>query len=431
MNKNSLTTYASGIITFLVVAVFFIFSILAPFHQIFPKVNLYDIQLVGYFTAGIFLLDLLFKLFLLTDERMKIEFLPENDFTDYLKSYFLFDFMAIIPIAVFPDPSLWQLLPLIKIFSIFKKITFIRQTILKFTSGGVVLQFLFWFVQVTHWISCGWLKITGIVEQSSVATNYISALYWTTTTLTTVGYGDIVPATNIEKLYASAVMIVGVGFYGYLIGNVVSAITKRDPAHEKFIDNLDNLSAVVKHRNLPKNLATRIHQYFLYIWKYRLGINEDKFLERLPNGLKLEVLTFLKKDMIENIVLFKDASKEFLSEFADNLHELVITPDEFLFNEGNIGTRIFFVVKGQLSVLVDENKKEIAKIYSGDFFGEIALFKNKPRNASVKAITFCYLYYLEKTTFDNLIPKYPEIAKRIKQKVLEREKNMTDTSKEI
>ncbi len=426
MNRNNLITYASGFVTFLVVAVFFIFSILAPFHQIFPEVDVYDIKIMGYFIAGIFLIDLLFKLFLLTDERMKVEFLPENDFTDYLKSYFIFDLIAIIPISIFPNPSLWQLLPLIKIFSIFKKITFIRQTILKFTSGGVVLQFLFWFVQVTHWISCGWLKITGITEHNSVATNYISALYWTTTTLTTVGYGDIVPSTNIEKLYASTVMIIGVGFYGYLIGNVVSAITKHDPAHEKFIDNLDNLSAIVKHRNLPKNLASRIHQYFLYIWKHRLGTNEEEFLKKLPDGLKLEVLTFLKKDMIENIVLFKHASKEFITEFADNLHELVITPDEYLFNEGNIGTRIFFVVKGELSVLVDDNKKEIAKIYSGDFFGEIALFKNKPRNASVKAITFCYLYYLDKDTFDNLIPKYPAIAERIKQKVLEREQTIAN-----
>ena len=52
----------------------------------------------------------------------------------------------------------------------------------------------------------------------------------------------------------------------------------------------------------------------------------------------------------------------------------------------------------------------------------IALFKNKPRNASVKAITFCHLYYLDKQSFDLLIPKYPSIAKNIEAKVLERVK---------
>ncbi len=413
--------YALKFLTFLVVVVFFLFSIFAPFHQIFPNLESYSIDLFGWYVSIIFLSDLLFKLFLLTNNRMQIGFLAENDLGNYLKSYFIFDLIAVVPIALFPNPSLWQLLPLIKIFSIFRRISFIRQTLLKFASLGVVVQFLYWFAQITHWISCGWLKIAGIGEQSSVTTNYISALYWTTTTLTTVGYGDIVPHTNIEKIYASVVMIIGVGFYGYLIGNVVSVITKRDPAHEKFISNLDNLSAMVKHRNMPKELTSRIRQYFLYLWKHRLGNNEGEFLEKLPQGLKSEVQTFLKQDVIKDIDLFKDASKEFITELADNLQELVITPDEFLFSEGSIGTRVFFVIKGELSVLIENNTKEIAVINSGDFFGEIALFKNKPRNASVKAVTFCYLYYLDKNSFDTIIPKYPAIAKKIEAKVLERE----------
>ena len=421
MNRYSLIKYASNIITFLVVTAFLILSIFAPFHQIFPNAETYNINLIGWLISLIFLIDLLFKLFLLTDKKNKIGFLAENDLSNYLKSYFLFDLIAIIPITVFPNPSLWQLLPLLKIFSVFKRISFVRQTLLNFASLGVVIQFFYWFAQITHWISCGWLKIAGISEESSVTSNYISALYWTTSTLTTVGYGDIVPTTNVEKLYASLVMIIGVGFYGYLIGNVVSVITKRDPAHEKFIDNLDNLSAMVKHRNMPKDLTSRIRYYFLYLWKHRLGNNEEEFLEKLPHGLKSEVLIFLKQDVIKDIDLFKDASKEFITELADNLQELVITPDEFLFNEGSIGTRVFFVIKGQLSVLIENNTKEIAKINSGDFFGEIALFKNKPRNASVKANTFCYLYYLDKDSFDTLIPKYPSIAKKIEAKVLERE----------
>jgi voltage-gated potassium channel len=292
---------------------------------------------------------------------------------------------------------------------------------LHFAALGVVVQFLYWFAQITHWISCGWLKISGIKEGQSIVSSYISALYWTTTTLTTVGYGDIVPNTDIEKLYAIFVMIIGVGFYGYLIGNVVSVITKLDPAHEKFINNLESLAALVKYRNLPKHLTLRIRGYFMYLWKQRLDNNGEEFLQKLPYGLKVETLTFLKEDVIKNLNMFKGSSKEFIAELAENLKELVITPNEFLFHEGDIGKKVFFVIKGELSVLVDNNQKEIAKINKGDVFGEIALFKNEPRNASVKAITFCHLYYLDKDSFNMLIPKYPSIAKKIEAKVLERE----------
>ena len=71
--------------------------------------------------------------------------------------------------------------------------------------------------------------------------------------------------------------------------------------------------------------------------------------------------------------------------------------------------------------MTEDDSKVLAKLKSGDIVGEIALFKDKLRNASVQANTFCHLYYLEKESFNQLIPKYPEIAKKIEAKVLERE----------
>ncbi|MBU0473880.1 MAG: cyclic nucleotide-binding domain-containing protein [Bacteroidetes bacterium] len=422
MNRNIWIKFTSNFMSFLVIIAFFLFSIFAPFNLIFPNITPNYFYSLSWIVNIIFILDLVFRLVLLSNHKNSLGILSEDNLISYLQLNFIFDLVSIIPIAFFPNPSLWQLLPLIKIFSVFNRISFIRQTMLKFAAFSVVIQFMYWFAQITHWIACGWLKIVGIDENIPISSNYISALYWTTTTLTTVGYGDIVPHTNFEMLYAVAVMIIGVGLYGYLIGNVVSVITKRDPAHEKFISNLENLSSLVRYRNLPKNITIRIRQYFLYLWKNRLEHNENVFLEKLPDGLKLEVLTFLKQDVIKNVELFKDASHEFIAELAENLKELVITPDEFLFREGDIGNRVFFVIEGQLSVLMKSSPKEIAKIKKGDFLGEISLFKNKPRNASVKANTFCHLYYLDKNSFNLLIPKYPSIAKKIEDKVLEREK---------
>ena len=421
MNSNSLIKLASYLISLIVIIAFFMFSILAPFNQIFPEISSEYFTSISLVVYIVFLFDLIFKLVLFANNRNMLGIFPEDNLTNYLSTYFIYDFIAIIPVSLFSANPLWQLLPIIKLFTVFKRISFIRQTMLKFASLAVVVQFLYWFVQITHWISCGWLKIHGINEHLTISSNYISSLYWTTTTLTTVGYGDIVPHTNFERLYSVLVMIIGVGLYGYLIGNVVSVITKRDPAHQKFINNLESLSSLVKYRGLPQNVATRIRQYFLYLWKNRLEHNENNFLDKLPVGLKLEVLKFLKQDIIKNVELFKDVSDEFINDLAENLQEFVITPNEFLFRQGDIGDRVFFVLEGQLSILVDNDKEEIAKINKGDFFGEIALFKNKPRNASVKAITFCHLYYLDKKSFDLLIPKYPSIASKIEEKVLERE----------
>jgi len=59
----------------------------------------------------------------------------------------------------------------------------------------------------------------------------------------------------------------------------------------------------------------------------------------------------------------------------------------------------------------------------GDFFGEIALFKNQPRTATVQVITYSDLYTLEKQVFEHVLENYPEITDQIKKSSEERLEN--------
>ena len=64
-----------------------------------------------------------------------------------------------------------------------------------------------------------WVVRDNINNASNIEL-YITSIYWTFTTLTTVGYGDITPYTIIEKLLALCWMVFGVGFYSFTIGNL-------------------------------------------------------------------------------------------------------------------------------------------------------------------------------------------------------------------
>ena len=54
----------------------------------------------------------------------------------------------------------------------------------------------------------------------SVASIYIAAFYWVITTFTSVGYGDIIGETNLENFYQMIVEMVGMCFFGYMIGTL-------------------------------------------------------------------------------------------------------------------------------------------------------------------------------------------------------------------
>lgn len=70
-------------------------------------------------------------------------------------------------------------------------------------------------------------------------TRYLTSLYWAFTTLTSVGYGDIVPHTNGEKIFAMWVMIFGAVVYATIFGNVALIIQSFDAEQMRLKERTD------------------------------------------------------------------------------------------------------------------------------------------------------------------------------------------------
>ncbi len=61
------------------------------------------------------------------------------------------------------------------------------------------------------------LSQEGFVHDSNW-TKYVVSLYWAFSTLCTVGYGDVVPSTTGERLFAIGAMLVGATIFAYFMG---------------------------------------------------------------------------------------------------------------------------------------------------------------------------------------------------------------------
>jgi hypothetical protein len=75
-----------------------------------------------------------------------------------------------------------------------------------------------------------WIMANEFLEYDHLRLWQVS-MYWAITTLTTVGYGDISGTNDIERGYASVVMIIGIMVYSYIIGSIAGLLSEFD--HEQ------------------------------------------------------------------------------------------------------------------------------------------------------------------------------------------------------
>mmetsp|Transcript_36559 Transcript_36559/g.56119 ORF Transcript_36559/g.56119 Transcript_36559/m.56119 type:complete len:101 (-) Transcript_36559:2042-2344(-) len=93
---------------------------------------------------------------------------------------------------------------------------------------------------------------------------YLSSLYYTITTITTVGYGDISGNTPLEKIFCIFIMIIGVVAFSFASGSLASILQNYDSTNAKYEEKLQMLNNVYKKYNLPNDLYSRLKQSFRF-----------------------------------------------------------------------------------------------------------------------------------------------------------------------
>lgn len=126
---------------------------------------------------------------------------------------------------------------------------------------------------------------------------------------------------------------------------------------------------------------------------------------RLP-GLEMKDVHF------SGIPLFSGLDRVNLAKLIPNFEELSIPQGEIVFRRGDPGESLFIIVEGIARVYLENGgePREIARLGSGECFGEMALLTGEPRSADIQAMTELRLLKLSKTRFDQLIRLHPSLG---------------------
>jgi CRP-like cAMP-binding protein len=126
-----------------------------------------------------------------------------------------------------------------------------------------------------------------------------------------------------------------------------------------------------------------------------------------------------KIELLRRIPLFADCTKNELQEIARITEERTVESGAVLIREGESGHEAFVVVDGSFEVS-RRGAGRVAEIGSGDVVGEMALFSNRPRNATVTAVTAAHLVRVRDTDFLALLDRTSHLWLKIARSLADR-----------
>ena len=126
------------------------------------------------------------------------------------------------------------------------------------------------------------------VQDLDPGLKYAAALYWSVMTLTSIGYGAMLPPQSnaIEMILCVFLMVISSIIWVYTMGQMCAIATSMDPDTANFHRIMDGLNMFMRERGIEKKLRVRLRMYFHNCRKmYRVSGDTD-LLERMSPMLR-------------------------------------------------------------------------------------------------------------------------------------------------
>lgn len=391
----------------------------------------------------------------------------------YLKSWFVLDLLACFPFYALPGdssdddasrdtvsqyksflrlgrlPRLYRLLRLTRIFKFVKNYRNhqkIERVLEAICGKGSVIRLVAFFLMVTicvHLMSCLWFfvaRLEGLGPQtwvslrglrdSSTVDLYIASLFWTITTLSTVGYGDIVPGTSVERMLAIAWMLFGVCFFSFTIGSLSTMLNSIDTKEMVLTNKLAAIDEFASEAKLDKSLRYRLRHALRYSIEQTGFSSSDKrsIFNELPRQLKYEVALAMHRGAAKSIPFFSERDQVFVASIVPFLNSQFVPKMHVIYREREYADEIYFIVEGRCVVMVND-KHVIKKLQRGSYFGEIEVIQQIPRKFTVSAGTDVELLTMNKRILFVIKTDFPAVYEEMKEVAATRN-HLNDKAKE-
>ncbi|EAS02102.2 cation channel family protein (macronuclear) [Tetrahymena thermophila SB210] len=336
------------------------------------------------------------------------------------QSFFLVDWIFMIKILQIPD----YLNKIDEHFQLEQRFNTIFQLAKLF-----ILNFF-----MAHYICCGfhyvavqeiksgqsgtWIDSLQLSNPNDYYTRYINSIYFSFITMITVGYGDITPKTNYEKIYVTVVISLSCGLFGYSINTIGSIFQEKSRREQNFRSIKFSITNYMRKRNISRNLQHLVLKNLEYKNQIETcgDLNGEQILNTLNEQLKNDVKEEYFFKILNEAKLFRlNFSRDCLKKLALKMREQLISPGEIIYKENTFNGNIYFLINGQIEFYFENKNSKKSHILSsikhyqnGSIFNQMGFFCNFTTSSNARAAktatSLCYVSYED---FKQVLQEYP------------------------
>ncbi|CAK9318111.1 unnamed protein product [Citrullus colocynthis] len=233
-------------------------------------------------------------------------------------------------------------------------------------------------------------------KEISLGVRYTSAMYWSITTMTTVGYGDLHAVNTAEMIFIIFYMLFNLGLTAYLIGNMTNLVVEGTRRTMEFRNSIEMASNFVNRNRLPSRVKEHILAYMCLRFKAE-SLNQQQLIEQLPKSICKSICQQLFLPTVEKVYLFKGVSKETLVVLVAKMKAEYIPPKEDVIIQNDTPDEVYIIVSGEIEIIDCEMDVEriVGTLQCGSMFGEVAALCCKNQNFTYRTRTLSQLLKLK------------------------------------
>ena len=207
-------------------------------------------------------------------------------------------------------------------------------------------------------------------------------------TVTTVGYGDILPASQGEKQFVMGCIVLGAFLYAYIIGDFSNLLKNLSQDRDEFDAKMRSVNDLLAYVDAPADLRLKVQNYFDFKFGNKEG--SSQLIQDLPASLQMELVGHRYGDLIARVPFFASLNDRAKVDLCQQMRSFTVAPGDFLMAKGDWHDELLILSKGSART-AEKGEDGKATLYDvGTFWGEMQfLGLEHQRTVSVVADTYC------------------------------------------